>query len=225
MDQEKIGQFIKEIRLNNKLTQKELADKLGVTFQAVSKWENGKNIPDIAILKRMCELYNMDINEILDAKKNPINKKRIIIFVMVCVVLIGSFIVLHNIFHKDDYEFKTITTTCDNFTIKGSAAYNKEKSNIYISNVEYCGKEPDENVYDEIKCNLYKDTKNYKTKISVCNEEKNTNLETYLKELTLNIEDSSKLCSNMNDLVLEITAYKSGVETKYEIPLKLESSC
>ena len=39
MDQEKIGKFIKKIRQENHLTQKEMADKLGVTFQAVSKWE------------------------------------------------------------------------------------------------------------------------------------------------------------------------------------------
>ena len=41
MNQERIGSFIKTIRQDNKLTQKELADKLGVTYQAVSKWENG----------------------------------------------------------------------------------------------------------------------------------------------------------------------------------------
>ena len=58
MEQEKIGKFIKKIRVDNGLTQKDLADKLGVTYQAVSKWENGKNIPDIMILKqkRICPL-------------------------------------------------------------------------------------------------------------------------------------------------------------------------
>ena len=49
MDQEKIGNFIKEIRKKNNLTQKDLADKYNVTYQAVSKWENGKNMPDIWI--------------------------------------------------------------------------------------------------------------------------------------------------------------------------------
>ena len=44
MNQDKIGNFIKSIRLEHNLTQKELADKLGVTYQAVSKWENGKNL-------------------------------------------------------------------------------------------------------------------------------------------------------------------------------------
>ena len=53
MDQEKIGKFIKELRKNNNLTQADLALKYGVTYQAVSKWENGKNIPDISIIKQM----------------------------------------------------------------------------------------------------------------------------------------------------------------------------
>ena len=53
MNQERIGKLIKEIRKDNNLTQKDLAKKLGVTYQAVSKWETGKNIPDIAILKKL----------------------------------------------------------------------------------------------------------------------------------------------------------------------------
>jgi transcriptional regulator with XRE-family HTH domain len=51
MNPEKIGQFIKEIRVKNNLTQKDLADKYNVTYQAVSKWENGKNLPDILLIR------------------------------------------------------------------------------------------------------------------------------------------------------------------------------
>ena len=56
-ENEKIGNIIKELRKKNNLTQQNLADQLGVTYQAVSKWENGKNIPDIAILKEISKLY------------------------------------------------------------------------------------------------------------------------------------------------------------------------
>ena len=55
MDQERIGNLIKEIRKDNNLTQAELGDSLGVTAQAVSKWENSKNIPDIAVLKEISD--------------------------------------------------------------------------------------------------------------------------------------------------------------------------
>jgi len=68
MDQEKVGSFIKKLRIDNNLTQLELAEKLGVTYQAVSKWENGKNVPDIATLKEISKLFNIDIDEIISGE-------------------------------------------------------------------------------------------------------------------------------------------------------------
>ena len=55
MNQEKFGNFIKEIRKKNNLTQKQLAEKYNVTYQAVSKWENGKNMPDTSLIKQISE--------------------------------------------------------------------------------------------------------------------------------------------------------------------------
>ena len=65
MDQEKFGNFIKTIRKNNNLTQKEFADKYGVTYQAVSKWERGLNMPDTALIKQMSKDFNISIEELL----------------------------------------------------------------------------------------------------------------------------------------------------------------
>ena len=59
------GEIIKDIRKKNNLTQKELADKLYVTYQAVSKWENNKSIPDISILQNISKMFNIDLNYIL----------------------------------------------------------------------------------------------------------------------------------------------------------------
>ena len=61
MNQEKIGNLIKEIRKKNNLTQAEFAERYGVTYQAVSKWENGKNIPDIMLLKQISEDFDTPI--------------------------------------------------------------------------------------------------------------------------------------------------------------------
>ena len=58
MNQEKIGNLIKEIRKKNNLTQAEFAERYGVTYQTVSKWENGKNIPDIMLLKQISEDFD-----------------------------------------------------------------------------------------------------------------------------------------------------------------------
>ena len=62
MNQDKIGKLIKKIRKENNLTQADFAKDLGVTYQAVSKWENGKNIPDISILKKISNKYNIVFN-------------------------------------------------------------------------------------------------------------------------------------------------------------------
>ena len=75
MDQEKIGNFIKEIRTKNNLTQKQFADKYNVTYQAVSKWENGKNMPDVALIKQISKDFNISLEEIYNGELY-INKKK-----------------------------------------------------------------------------------------------------------------------------------------------------
>lgn len=227
MNQEKIGQFIKKIRQDYKLTQKELADKLGVTFQAVSKWENGKNVPDISILKEMSKMFNIDIDEILEGeKKNKKNNNLYpIVLIIILVVLLGLGYLFYN--KTDDFEFKTITTTCKDFKITGSAAYNKDKATIYISNVEFCGKE-DTTKYKSITCTLYETYNDTKTKISNCDEKKDINLEEYLKDINMSVEHFSKSCKNLskNSLTLEIEAKDTDNKTiTYTIPIKLKDSC
>jgi transcriptional regulator with XRE-family HTH domain len=76
MDQERIGKLIKEIRTNNKLSQNDFAKKYGVTYQAVSKWETGKNIPDIQILKQICSDYNISLDNLLEGNKNSLKETK-----------------------------------------------------------------------------------------------------------------------------------------------------
>ena len=65
MDQEKIGRFIATCRKENGYTQASLAEKLGVTDKAVSKWENARSMPDTSIILELCELLNINVNELL----------------------------------------------------------------------------------------------------------------------------------------------------------------
>ncbi len=69
MNQQKIGEFIKDKRKEKGLTQAELANKLGITNQAISKWERGKNCPDISLLKDLCKILDININELLSGKE------------------------------------------------------------------------------------------------------------------------------------------------------------
>lgn len=69
MNQEKIGKFIAECRKTKKLTQSELAEKLGVTDKSVSNWENGRNMPDLSLFKSLCELLDISINDLISGEK------------------------------------------------------------------------------------------------------------------------------------------------------------
>ena len=55
---------IVELRKSSGLTQEQLADKLGITFQAVSKWENSQSCPDIILLPKLAEIFNITIDEL-----------------------------------------------------------------------------------------------------------------------------------------------------------------
>lgn len=65
MDQEKIGKFISSCRKEAGLTQAALAEKLGITDRAVSKWETGKSLPDASIMIELCNLLGITVNELL----------------------------------------------------------------------------------------------------------------------------------------------------------------
>ena len=65
MNQEKIGVFIAECRKKKNLTQMQLAEKLNITDRAVSKWENGKSMPDSSIMLDLCEILGISVNDLL----------------------------------------------------------------------------------------------------------------------------------------------------------------
>ena len=65
MDQTKIGKFIASQRKEHGLTQSQLADRLGITDKAVSKWETGKSLPDLSLFTPLCSLLDVTLNELL----------------------------------------------------------------------------------------------------------------------------------------------------------------
>ena len=69
MDQKKIGNFIYDCRKKKKLTQEQLAEKLGVTSKSISRWENGNTMPDYSLLKDLCNELDTNINELLSGEK------------------------------------------------------------------------------------------------------------------------------------------------------------
>ena len=69
MDQIKIGRFIAERRKKASLTQMQLAEKLGITDKAISKWERGIAMPDTSIMLKLCDILGISVNELLCGEK------------------------------------------------------------------------------------------------------------------------------------------------------------
>lgn len=153
MNQEKIGKFIASCRKSKKLTQVELAEKLGVSDKSVSKWECGKCMPDLSLFTPLCEMLDITINdlmsgEIVDNKdyvnileKNIVNmvsniekkKKRknkfLIITSMVLILLIIIGYVFYSHYEIDiKYNKRTMNCEINNneiaFIIKGQSLLN-----------------------------------------------------------------------------------------------------
>ena len=69
MNQIKIGRFIAECRKKANLTQMQLAEKLGITDKAISKWERGIAMPDTSIMLELCDILSISVNELLSGEK------------------------------------------------------------------------------------------------------------------------------------------------------------
>ena len=117
MDQIKIGKFIAERRKSKNLTQFQLAEKLNITDRAISKWENGRSMPDSSIMLDLCKELEISVNELLSgemidmkdydkkAEENLYNlnksnehKKKVLIrcgIIMVLLIIIISIIELY----------------------------------------------------------------------------------------------------------------------------------
>ena len=74
MDQIKIGRFIAQKRKEHKMTQVQLAEKLGITDRAVSKWETGKSLPDASIMLELCGLLKITVNDLLCGEEVSMSK-------------------------------------------------------------------------------------------------------------------------------------------------------
>ena len=68
MDQVKIGKFISDCRKKQNLTQAGLAEQLGITDRAISKWETGRALPDSSIMLDLCKILKISVNDLLNGE-------------------------------------------------------------------------------------------------------------------------------------------------------------
>jgi len=70
MQNEKVGNIIRKARLVQKMTQKELADKMNISDKAISKWECGSGNPDISLILKLSHVLEIDVQKLLKGYEN-----------------------------------------------------------------------------------------------------------------------------------------------------------
>lgn len=148
-----ISEIIKRKREELHLTQEELAEKVGVSRQAVSKWELGKNFPDIYAVKRLSEVFEMDSNELIGVEniKKKGSKKAKIIWISsllsTLVICIALFLILFFSLRKEpkqpdftlsktEYSYFYGVTKADiEKDILQNVEYNEEDGKIIIQGI------------------------------------------------------------------------------------------
>ena len=182
------------------------------------------NYTNIEINNELKEIKQM----LLEKQKNKVNNKKII-YISLGVLLLILMIILFIVFHDDSFTFKTVSSNCSNFEISGSIAYNKNKSYLYISNIDYCGG-TDNNLYKKIECLLYEEHGMVKKQIGNYTYEKDSSikLNDFLKDVNFSIDNFAKECKNIekSNITLEITATDEEDKTTiYKVPLSMNKSC
>lgn len=69
MEQIKIGQFLKAVRNEKKLTQRQVAEILSISEKTISKWETGSGLPEVSLMLPLCELLDISVNELLSGER------------------------------------------------------------------------------------------------------------------------------------------------------------
>ena len=156
MNINKIGNLIARQRIAKKMTQDQLAKKLGILRTTVSKWERGINTPDISLLQPLCQELDLTFTELINGEKNISNKdntitaidainfynkktknKYLIVSINIIFLLFCFFLSLIIINNYNKFTMYKIHTTNTPFTIDGYLLENVNKKGIFIQNIIY----------------------------------------------------------------------------------------
>ena len=115
------GNYLYELRKQNKLTQRFVAYQLGVSDKAVSKWETGKSVPDLDKLKLLATLYNIQLNELLDNMTKNVEAKisKIVLTGGPCSGKSTALNWINNYFTKRGYIVLTVSDTANELITSG----------------------------------------------------------------------------------------------------------
>lgn len=236
MDQNKIGKHIEKLRREKGLTQKELAEKLGLSNTAISKWETGCNLPDISMLGPLSEVLEIDVMELIDPEKAKINKKdsqiklslkrRILTLVSILFIIIFIFLSILLFLRTSDLsdantqasEVKVYEISSNDraFSIKGYIIFNEKENIIIIDDLKYQGDMSgtnDEIYAKKLRVNIKIDDINIYRYESTLSDKKLSKINVLLKSLAPTKETRYKLDNKV--ALLEEKFDKFLIELEY----------
>lgn len=252
MDQNKIGKFIEKARKARHLTQQQLADILGVSNTAISKWEHGNNLPDISMLEPLSIALKVEMLDLLTAqssthtkvskkcaqqRKNKSIRFILIVITLILFILTTNFITYHNcnkiterILSEQIQVYKISSNNID-YVVEGYIIFNNKENLVYIEKIAFQGLENHNIDYTKIKeVNYYLELNGYKIfKQTSHIEEKTTTLNNIFKQFKGNSykNDNKYLNSNTNFEKATFVIHLNNKERdRYEIsvPIILEKS-
>lgn len=162
MNQNKIGEIIEKKRKEKHLTQKELAEALGVSNTAISKWENGNNLPDISMLEPLCKILDLDLLELITTQNSmhedcskkfaKVRKARLyrtisLSLFFISVICLTNIFTYHRIMSKrkedlsKEVEVYKINSNDLNFRVDGYVLFNETENIIFLEKVVYQAEE------------------------------------------------------------------------------------
>lgn len=216
MDLKNFGRFITQLRKEKSLTQKDIADQLGVSNKTVSKWENGIVAPDISLLNDLSSILGITSTELLNGQKcndlikkdtadkimlqvlhlyNKVDKlkmrKIFILFSVIIFSIIASFFIFFTINNYNKCFLYSIISGNENVQIEGIIAINQNKNKIIINKINYSDPYVGTNLEEKIKS--LKITLQEKNKTIFTQEytEYEQNLSNSLSKISINISETN----------------------------------
>lgn len=223
MNQELMGKFISQERKNKKLTQEQLAEKLKVDRTVVSRWERGVSAPDIDYIKKLSNIFNLTVEELIECRRNnnedvdskvktaiDYYEKRY--FRRILSVIIGLFLLISVIFvtvyiinSRTYFVMDEINIGKDDFEIHGYFISNEEKSYLLINDIlfvdMYVGT-VDELKISEVEIILQNDKEQLMKKIVEIEDDQPNEISKVFSELRLSYESKQNKLEKSNLLLI-----------------------
>ncbi|NMA50653.1 MAG: helix-turn-helix transcriptional regulator [Mollicutes bacterium] len=142
-----LGEFLLNLRKNINLTQLKLSELLNVSYKTISKWENNVNYPDASLYKKICEVFDITIEEYFNCKINIVERKqkdrmykRKILNILFALILFPalSFFMLSYFIHINYFKLYNIQYFYNDYgiSVSGVCVSHVDEASLYISNIK-----------------------------------------------------------------------------------------